>query len=495
MWRTFCLAISLFTFQFSGCVGQADAASRAYVAAERDFQGSLTLDQRIWTQVLLIAAGYATAVPTERFSSSILKALKKFETDNGFVPSGHLDKDQIDRLGALGSAKLVLWGFRKVTHPFRPVAIWVPLGLGLDVKATRSGLRFSDRQGRLTLYFLSRQNASVVDVYRGVMSELAGQRAVIHYEVTKDDWFVISATGRDRADRYYRYHQDGPNVTGFALEWNNAAGDVNAERIAVIVSASLRSAMTGAPFVDPPPASEALQARKAPEPQPPPVVVPPAPAPSPPPAPPTATAKSGTGFFVSDNGHFVTNAHVIDGCSNILVKSDDGAITAAFSVATDATNDLAILKLAARPKRVVALRIGVRLGEGVAAFGFPHSDILSTSGNFTTGNVTALSGLHDDSRYLQISAPVQAGNSGGPLLDGDGNLVGVVSAKLNAFKVAVESGDLPQNVNFAVKSAILATFLDASRVIYKVAAPGAKALEPADIADQARAMSGFVVCR
>ena len=74
------------------------------------------------------------------------------------------------------------------------------------------------------------------------------------------------------------------------------------------------------------------------------------------------------------------------------------------------------------------------------------------------GNVTALAGLHDDSRYLQVSAPVQNGNSGGLLLDGSGNLGGVVSAKLDAIKVAMAAGDLPQNVNFAVKSAIVATF-------------------------------------
>ena len=88
----------------------------------------------------------------------------------------------------------------------------------------------------------------------------------------------------------------------------------------------------------------------------------------------------------------------------------------------------------------------MRLGEGVAAFGFPHSDILSTSGNFTLGNITALNGIGDDSRYFQISAPVQAGNSGGPLLDLTANVVGVVSSKLNALRIALKDGDLPQNV-------------------------------------------------
>jgi serine protease Do len=82
------------------------------------------------------------------------------------------------------------------------------------------------------------------------------------------------------------------------------------------------------------------------------------------------------------------------------------------------------------------------------AFGYPHADILASSGNFTQGNVTALAGMGDDSRYLQISTPVQAGNSGGPLLDQSDNLVGIVTSNLNALKMAQANGDLPQNVNF-----------------------------------------------
>ncbi|MFX4941208.1 serine protease, partial [Acinetobacter baumannii] len=94
--------------------------------------------------------------------------------------------------------------------------------------------------------------------------------------------------------------------------------------------------------------------------------------------------------------------------------------------------------------KIAAVRMGVRLGEGVAVFGYPLSGMLSTSGNFTLGNVTALSGLGDDSRYFQISAPVQPGNSGGPLVDANGNLIGVVTSKLNALKVMVATnGDIP----------------------------------------------------
>jgi serine protease Do len=126
------------------------------------------------------------------------------------------------------------------------------------------------------------------------------------------------------------------------------------------------------------------------------------------------------------------------------------------------------------------------------AFGYPHADILASSGNFTQGNVTALAGMGDDSRYLQISTPVQAGNSGGPLLDQSGNLVGIVTSKLNALKMAQASGDLPQNVNFALKASIVASFLDINGIKYT---PGSETsdFKPEELADQAKSMSVFVL--
>jgi S1-C subfamily serine protease len=75
---------------------------------------------------------------------------------------------------------------------------------------------------------------------------------------------------------------------------------------------------------------------------------------------------------------------------------------------------------------------------------------------FTLGNVSALVGIGEDGRYLQISTPVQPGNSGGPLLDQSGNVVGVVSAKLNALKMMLATnGDIPENVSFAIRASIV----------------------------------------
>ena len=204
-------------------------------------------------------------------------------------------------------------------------------------------------------------------------------------------------------------------------------------------------------------------------------------------------ASTGTGFFVTRDGHAVTNAHVVDGCSAIEVKTRDGVLPARL-VSSDKTNDLALLKIDTEAKAIATLKPGVRLGEPVAAFGFPLNTVLASAGNFTLGNVTALAGLGDDSRFVQISTPVQPGNSGGPLLDENGNVVGVVTAKLNALVTAVATGDVPQNVNFAIKASTLSIFLESSRVPLQAEIRETRLSAP-DLADAANAMSLFVRCR
>ena len=177
------------------------------------------------------------------------------------------------------------------------------------------------------------------------------------------------------------------------------------------------------------------------------------------------------------------------------MTASQGATADAKIVARDVRNDLALLGTALTVKKVAAFRASIRLGEPVEAFGYPLADVLARSGNFTLGNVSALVGIGEDSRYLQISAPVQPGNSGGPLLDQSGNLVGVVSAKLNALKMMLATnGDIPQNVNFAIKASIVTSFMEANGVAY-AAGSATQAIPPADLADQAKAMSAFIECQ
>jgi S1-C subfamily serine protease len=204
---------------------------------------------------------------------------------------------------------------------------------------------------------------------------------------------------------------------------------------------------------------------------------------------------SGTGFFVNVEGYVATNAHVVDKCDSIVVISRKRERAAAKLAARDETNDLAVLETPLHPEATATIRSGVRLGENIAAFGFPLAGMLSTSGNFTPGSVTALTGLGDDSRYLQISAPVQPGNSGGPLLDHSGSVVGIVSAKLNALKVMLaNNGDIPQNVNFAIKGRVLSGFLESNNIAFTESLPSQPIASP-ELADKAAAMSVFVLCQ
>jgi S1-C subfamily serine protease len=206
------------------------------------------------------------------------------------------------------------------------------------------------------------------------------------------------------------------------------------------------------------------------------------------------SASSGSGFFIDATGRFVTNAHVVAGCSSITATNANGMVAPATLISADTTNDLALLQTTVAVPSVARIRTGAKLGETVAVFGFPLTGFLATGGNFTTGNIVALAGLGDDSRHFQISAPVQPGNSGGPLIDSSANVIGVVVSKVNALRVAVVTNDIPQNINFAIKSATLASFLDAKQASYE-ASPATAAMASEALADRARNFSVLVVCR
>jgi len=102
----------------------------------------------------------------------------------------------------------------------------------------------------------------------------------------------------------------------------------------------------------------------------------------------------------------------------------------------------------------------VALGNTVVTVGFPNTTMMGFSPKLAKGDIASLAGMQDDPRYFQISVPVQPGNSGGALVDRAGNVVGVVSAKLSARAALATTGMLPENVNYAVKSSFLLSFLE-----------------------------------
>lgn len=208
---------------------------------------------------------------------------------------------------------------------------------------------------------------------------------------------------------------------------------------------------------------------------------------------PDRSATVGTGFFVSPEGHLITNAHVVEGCNAPKVTTGLATRVAARVLDRDALNDLALIKGDLKPAAPASLRAGVKIGEAIATFGYPLVGLLSSRGNFTMGNISAITGIGDDSRFLQITAPVQQGSSGGPMLDQAGNVVGVVVGKLDALEIAAATKDVPQNVNFALKTSMLMNFLDANGINYATASAG-QSMSYADIADRARGISVLIEC-
>ncbi len=205
---------------------------------------------------------------------------------------------------------------------------------------------------------------------------------------------------------------------------------------------------------------------------------------------------TGSGFAVTDGGVMTAN-HVVDGCRRLAVRNASGQRVTAAVVATDPRRDVALLRVPPGFAPPLTFRDGpaVQIGESVVTYGFPLSGLLTSGPTLTTGNISALSGLRDNRMDFQISAPVQPGNSGGPLLDAQGHVIGVVVSKLNAAQVAkLTGGDIPQNVNFAIKGNEAAAFLVAHNVPVPHAPSDRPELKPQQIGELVNAGIVFIQC-
>jgi len=206
-------------------------------------------------------------------------------------------------------------------------------------------------------------------------------------------------------------------------------------------------------------------------------------------------AGTGTGFVINSDGYIVTNSHVVKGCHSVVTVKDSEKLTTRV-IFDDSRNDLALLKVDKRPKVFATFRGGrsIRTAEDILALGYPFQSLLSDDLKITKGMVNSLAGLRNDTSMMQISAPVQPGNSGGPLLDHAGNVVGVVTSKMNAVKMAKHTGDVPQNINFALKASLVRDMLEVKSIDYETAS-SKKERKAVDIFYQARQYTVLIECR
>ena len=201
---------------------------------------------------------------------------------------------------------------------------------------------------------------------------------------------------------------------------------------------------------------------------------------------------SGSGFYINGEGHVLTVDHVLRSCRRVTVEMPGQPSAPASVVARDASLDLALLATATRPAAFAGLgsEPETRVCDRVVSFSYPLSKTLSSSGVLSTGHIAALMGIGDDPDEFQISANLQAGASGGPVLDQWARLVGVAKSRL----VATDPSELPpQGVSFAVSASAIRLFLAATGHFLVPSYP-ARALPLGDIGDVARSYTVRVIC-
>jgi TPR repeat protein len=190
---------------------------------------------------------------------------------------------------------------------------------------------------------------------------------------------------------------------------------------------------------------------------------------------------AGSSFTISRQGHLLTNHHVIDGCQIVTIHLPSGPKKARV-VATDDTNDLALLKTDLEDDYFIPISgTDASLLEDVVVAGYPLAFDLSATVKVTKGVVSSLAGLGNNYSRIQIDAAVQKGNSGGPILNELGNVVAVTVSTLNKQYFLKEKGTIPENTNFGIKSMVARAFVDANGV--RLAQPNSQAMSRRDMAD------------
>jgi TPR repeat protein len=205
-------------------------------------------------------------------------------------------------------------------------------------------------------------------------------------------------------------------------------------------------------------------------------------------------ALTGTAFIINREGYAITNYHITHNCNEVRVAGLVGSIQV---ISSDSENDLALLQLPNKVNTIASFisREGkLRQGDEILVLGYPLHSVLSSSGNITPGIISSMIGVGNNKKQIQITAPIQPGSSGSPVLNKKGDVVGMVSTQLNDAVVARATGSIPQNVNFAINERTLKTFLETNKVTYKTASVSSKEKSNADIAEAARKWTVIVEC-
>ncbi|MBO6894582.1 MAG: trypsin-like peptidase domain-containing protein [Roseibium sp.] len=406
---------------------------------------------RIRIQFLLVFTGDYDTVVDGAFGPRTYAALTSFQKKNKFSQDGALEENELLVLQNHGLDLVRRVGFETRHEAETGLTLGLPAKLFEQPKPTRLGNRWQAYDGSIELETLRLQDNETS--YRDLFNRLTkpNQGRSIDTKLIRNDFFVVSGL-QDGRDFFMRVMRTENDSRGFSLTWDSKHS-VFMDRVALAMSSSLAvykggeddelGAMTSAPehpSVDDQTAATGDQTASAP------VLGP-------------KGNSSGSGFIVTDEGHIATNAHVVGHCKSLEIANHGEAAL----VAADEENDLAIIQLkSGTAEHFAQFRANQPIvrGEEVFVLGYPFAQILDNNLNFTHGVVSSLAGIKGDIRHFMVSAPVQPGNSGGPVLDRTGALIGTVVSRLDKFKTLKVAGDLPENINFAIRGRLMSTFME-----------------------------------
>jgi len=204
----------------------------------------------------------------------------------------------------------------------------------------------------------------------------------------------------------------------------------------------------------------------------------PRPAPAPEPDSQSPAISTGTGFAVCQSGYIVTACHVIEDADSIQVKFPGERWAPARVVKKSFSNDIAILKVDSVLLNVLALTDKIKLGQKIFTIGYPVPGLLGTEPKYADGSISSVAGIADEASLMQVSVPLQPGNSGGPLLNIKGQVVGMATSAAKIETFYENTGTLPQNINWAIKSPFIKVLLPQDCI--NVDGPGEK--DPVELA-------------
>lgn len=211
-------------------------------------------------------------------------------------------------------------------------------------------------------------------------------------------------------------------------------------------------------------------------------------------SPPNIWSGNGSGIFISNMGYIVTNNHVVENATQIEIDfkyKNQIKTYSAIVIKTDRMNDLALLKIddptyqnIEELNYSIKTSNNVNLGQDIFTLGFPKA--LSTMGKdikYSDGSISSINGFKGDETSYQISAPIQPGNSGGPLFNFDGELIGI-----NSSKIVQKSVD---NVAYSIKSSYVADFIKSANL--NIYLPNMKKLKGMTLTEKIKVLSNYVV--